>query len=212
MKKSCTIYRGLVTGLMLGACTPWAVAQLVISVDMDTIAPGVQSVRTASPGDSFTVGLVFDLSGTPDGLSSYGVSVQFNNIELNLDGSPAATEALPAGFDGNITAGVSGEANSIGGGLGQVSTFESIAFGLGPTTGTFSAGTIAYKVLSPISAAGIDITPGLFNAGVDGLFDNGSLAIASITFNGGMVVPEPSIYAIATGGLLLGWAMLRRRL
>jgi len=203
-------------GLLLaaGLCTQSTYAQLVISVDMDTSALGIQSSRAAVPGDTFDVGIVFDLAGHVGGVSSYGVSLQFNNAELVLNppapATTAALETLPAGFTFNITPGVAAASDNIGGGLGQVSTFEAATFGSGPTTGSFTVGTVAFKVLSPITAAGIDITPGLFNAGFDGLFDNASAGISSLTLVGGSVVPEPSTYGAIAGGLLLGWASLRR--
>lgn len=205
---------GRCAGLLMAASlyTQPTQAQLVISMDMDTATLGIQSTRIASPGDIFDVELVFDLTGQPAGVASYGVSVQFNNTELMLNGSPAATAYLPAGFGFShfSATGVGAESNDIGGGLGQVSTFEATTFGLGPTSGTMPVGKISFKVLSPVLFAGADVTPGLFNTGVDGLFDNSSTSIGAVTFNSGSVVPEPSALALTTSGLLLAGVLIRR--
>ena len=201
------------TALLLVGNVAWG--QLVISMDMDTAMAGIQSSRTASPGDIFDVGLVFDLTGAAGGLSSYGVSVQFKNAKLTLNGVPvtsAATEPLPVGYSFNISPGVSGAANDIGGGIGNVLTFEAATFGLGPSAGTFTAGLISFKVSGPPALGGVDITPGLFNTGVDGLFDNSSAALSSVVFNSGSlsVVPESTGIGVTFAGLLLTWGVYRR--
>lgn len=207
-------YRGAnYLGVLAGVLTaPAGLAQLLISIDMDTSAAGVQSTRSAVPGDIFDAAIIFDLSAQPAGLSSYGVSMQFNNTELQLNGSPAATAnpSLPSGLTRFTLTGVGAESNDVGGGLGQVSNFEAGTLGLGPTSGTFSAGTVSFKVLSPITVAGTDITVGLFASGFDGLADNSNVTISSVTFNGGSVVPEPSTYAGVAAGVLVGWAAFRR--
>jgi len=204
---------GWCTGLLMAVSlhTQTVRAQLLISIDMDTVTAGIQSTRSANPGDVFTAGVVFDLAGQPAGLSSYGVSVQFDNTKLSLEGSPAAIELLPLGFSFfNLTTGVASETNDIGGGLGQVSTFEAATFASGPTNGTFTAGTITFKVITPLPAGGANVVPGLFNVGIDGLFDNSSASIAGVVFSPGSLVPEPSDYAITTGGLLLAGALIRQ--
>jgi hypothetical protein len=172
-----------------------------LSVDMDIVAPGIQSIRAASPGDSFTVGLVLTVDAL--GVSSYGVSALFDNTELSLNGSPAATELLPAGFSFNITPGVASESNS----PGEVLTFEAATFGPGPVSTSFVIGTINFTALGLLLDDSVaDITPGFSNVGIDGLFDNGSLDKGSATvFAPGFVipvVPESSHLAMVFSGLL----------
>ena len=196
-------------GLLVALSSHNASAQLLIAADMDMATPGIQSIRSASAGEIFDVGIVFDLTSHVGGVSAYGVSARFDNTELNFSGVTPSTEMLPLGFVLNFTPGTSAEVADIGGGLGEVRTFEAATFGTGPVAGSFLAGTIKFTVPSVAVDAIPDVTLGLFNVGIDGLSANGGLPIASVTFSPGYVVPEPGETALVAGGLLLGVAAFR---
>lgn len=187
-------------------------AVVTVAVDMDTVTPGIQSVRTAALNDIFDIGLV--MTADAAGISSYGVSVLFDNGELKLNGVPdiaAATELLPPGFTFNFNAGVGSASQA----LGQVYSFEAATLGLGPVSSTFTIGTISYKAIAPFTDGVLDVTPGLFNAGFDGIFDNAGGDLGPTTvFTGGkvdLVVPEPSRAALLVGAMAMMLAVRRRR-
>jgi hypothetical protein len=166
-----------------------ALLPVKVEVDMDVLTLGIQSTRTVAINDIFDIALVMTTPAT--GVSSYGISVNFDNTELTLSGAPASTELLPAGFTFNATPGVASESQV----LGQVRTFEAATFGAGPVSNSFTIGTITFKATAPLTDGLFDITPGLFNTGIDGIFDNFSNDLQPVaTFTGGKVdvVPEPA--------------------
>jgi hypothetical protein len=181
-------------------------------VDMNANVAGVQSTLTAAPGDSVVVDLLLDLSGAPNGVSSYGVSIRYDRSELTL---VSTTELLPAGFSFNLSSGVSGVTPIWSATRGQVETFEAGGFGSGPTSGVLSIGTIRFTASAVASDGEADVFVGLFNAGFDGVFDNSSGDIgASTGFSSGslLLVPEPEEAAAAVAlGLVLVALMCRRR-
>ena len=183
-------------------------AAVMIEVDMDDITPGIQSTRSSLAPFTATLWMTAD----PAGVSSYSVSVLFDNTELMLDGSPAATEFLPVGFTFNFTAGVASESNGItpNSPAGSVNSFEAATFGPGPVSSLFPIGTIKFKVLSIVNDGSPDVSIGLFNAGADGISDSvgGDLAPTAI-YVAGRVVPEPSSIALLLAGM--GTLSLRRR-
>ncbi len=183
-------------------------AAVMIEVDMDDIAPGIQSTRSSSAPFTATLWMTADALG----VSSYSVSVLFDNTELVLDGSPAATEFLPAGFAFNFTIGVASESDGItpNSPAGRVNSFEAATFGPGPVSSLFPIGTIKFKVLSIVNDGSPDVSIGLFNAGVDGISDSvgGDLAPTAI-YTAGRVVPEPGSVALLLAGT--GALSLRRR-
>jgi hypothetical protein len=189
-------------GLLVSfGCAAPALAQITLSVDMDTITPGIQSTRsTLGP---FTAGLVMTVG--PGGVSSYGISALFDNTELTLVGTPASTELqpLPGGF--NFTVGVASESQA----LGRVYTFEAATLGAGPTSTSFTIGTIGYTVTALVDDGVPDITLGFYNLGVDGLFDNAGLPVVPV-FADAAVVPEPSAGALLLCGLAVTWLLKRR--
>lgn len=172
-------------------------AAVIISMDMDPLTVGIQDNVTVAAAQTFSVDLL--VTADADGISSYGISALFDNSELTLNGVPdtaAATEDLPAGFTFNLSAGVSSASQA----MGQVYTFEAGTFGLGPVSSTFKIGTISFTATSPVTNGAFDVTPGFFNTGIDGIFDNaGGDKGPTATFAGGRVnlVPEP------VGGALL---------
>lgn len=193
---------------LLLACIGTGKAAVTVAVDMDPGTAGIQSSISVGVGAPVTV----DLWMTADvaGVSSYSVSVAFDNSELTLLGAPASTELLPALFTFNFTAGVASESQA----LGRVNSFEAATFGAGPVSSTFRIGSISFTATAPVTNGVLDVTPGLLNAGIDGIFDNasGDLGPGAI-FVGGLVnfVPEPSsrsILALSAAGL---WAVRRRR-
>ena len=179
-------------------CAAPAFAQVTISVDMDTTTPGIQSTRSAL--GPFTAGLVMTVG--PAGVSSYGISAQFDNTELSLVGAPASTELLPAGFTFHFTAGVAEESQA----QGHVYSFEAATFGLGPANTNFTIGTINFTVTALVSDASADITLGFYNSSIDGLFDNAGNPVVPVSVNG-FVTPRPTLRIALTGTntVLVAW-------
>jgi hypothetical protein len=194
--------------LILGPVALWGcVASLcaadVFSVDMDLATPGIQSSRVVKPGDVFTVGLVLNVDAA--GVSSYGVSVEFDSTELKLNGAPAAVvPVLPGGLSPLITP---VENNA----LGRVYSFTGATFGNGPASTSFTVGTISFQVQSTVNDGLPDISLGLFNLGVDGLFNNAGTPVTP-TFQPGylLLVPEPGTLVLGFCGALWLWAVRRR--
>ena len=158
-----------------------ALASVSVAIDLDPAVEGIQSSATVAPGNSVLAEVVVDTDAA--GLSSYAISVQFDSVELDLQAAPAAIEYLPAGFDANLNAGVQSESEDDGSGQGHVLTFEAVALGSGPANSSFVAGVIKLTAAAVTSDALLDITPGFFNIGIDGAFDN-SGSPASLLFNG----------------------------
>ena len=161
----------LTAGLLTGfGCAAPAFAQVTFSVDMDTLTPGIQSTRSAL--GPFTAGLVMSV-GT-NGVSSYGVSAFLDTTELTLTaGTSANTAPLPAGMF-SFAAPV--EASPF------VYSFNGATLGLGPSSTSFTIGTFSYTVTAIVDDGLPDITPGFYNAGIDGLFDNAGLPVVPVFF------------------------------
>ena len=199
----------IVTGIaVLFGSMAAASAAVVVAVDMDISTPGIQAVRTVTLNEIFTVGLI--MTADAAGVSSYGVSVNFDNAELTLSGAPASTELLPALFTGNVNPGVNSESQA----LGQIRTFEAFTFAAGPVSSSFTIGTISFKATAPVTDAFLDVTLGLFNVGIDGIFNNagGDLGPGAV-FVGGLVnvVPEPASAALLAAGVCAGLVFPRRK-
>ena len=159
-------------------------AAVIVDIDLDPVTPGVQDTLLVAPGSTVTAAVVVTVDA--GGLSSYAVSAEFDSLELDLAASPAATENLPSGFDANITLGVESETEDLGTGVGQVLTFEAVAFGLGPASTQFTAGTIQFTAPSPADGAPFDVESGAFNVSVDGAFDNSGLPV-TLGFSGAFI-------------------------
>jgi len=178
-------------------------AQLpIVSIDM---IPGngvgvIDPILNAAPGAAVTVDVLLRPGGA--GVSSYGVSLQFDNGELTHVGN---NELLPAGFNLNLTVGSGGWTPNVAAGIDQVSTFEAVSFGVaGPVNGPWlTIGTISFTVGAPVNDGLADVTAGFFALGFDGMNDNGFLPLVPV-FNPGFVIPEPGV--ISGAAFLLGFA------
>jgi len=173
-------------GLSLAGATP-AYSAILVSIDLDPYIAGIQTQTQVPPGEPLIAEIVIQTDGA--GLSSYAVSAQFDSAELDLSGPPAATEFLPTGFDANLTStGVESETEDTGAGVGQVLTFEAVAYLLGPSNVTFVAGQIDFTVTNPDDSASLDIDSGFFNLAIDGAYDNAGQP-ATVQFAGAFVDP-----------------------
>ena len=173
--------------LHLTGASPASSATLV-SIDLDPDTPGIQTQREVPSGAALVASIVIEADA--GGLSSYAVSTQFDSSEVDLSGTPAATEFLPTGFDTNLTAGgVEAETEDAGSGVGQVLTFEAVAYTSGPVSSTFVAGEIDFTVTSPDGTSALDVEAGFFNLAIDGAFDNAGQP-ATIAFSGAAVDPQ----------------------
>ena len=204
--------RALLLSLLgVGLWSPgaWALPALdVLFTGRNGMAIAPSSSVVAAPGDRLTASLV--LSAGPEGVSSYGLSIEFDADladELDLE---SATELLPSGFDFNLTPGVGGTRESDATQSGLVLTFEAATFGFGPTDSSFEIGVVEFLVTGNVATDGDDIQSGFFGA-ADGIFDNlggdlsGQLVLGSAAVN----VPEPgSALLVALG--LVGSCWLRR--
>jgi hypothetical protein len=179
---------------------PAAPAALMVSVDMDTATPGIQSSISVLPGAALSV----DLWATVDaaGLSSFSISSVFDTTELSLN-PPGGLAPFVAPMENNA--------------LGQVYSFNAGTFGAGPVSTSFVFGSISFTAPTPVTNGANDVSVGYFNAPglVDDAFDNAGISLAPGTvFVGGKVdvIPEPSNALIGLSCLLcLGFLRSRTR-
>lgn len=201
-----------------GACLALAFAMqsanaaMIVSVDMDTATPGVQSEWNPAdhPGvTSFSADLVMDVTGA-DIVLAYGISVQYDTAPMD---ATAATEGGPFGefTTAHLSEGVEWINDDIGGGLGMVATIEAndvTGGGFALVNGSFLLGSIDFDLTTTRGAAG-EIVPGVFNVGVDAVLDGAWGEVQdSVEFRSGFVLPEPSSVALLVLG---GLTLLRRR-
>lgn len=188
--------RVLGLGLLLAVALPPDPAVSAPEVDLvwvDTTGsgtPGASDIQ-AAPGDEIT--LQIQLTAGPEGISSYGVSLLFDEDgwdELDL---VSAAELLPAGFDFNVTTDPGALVESDETTVGQVFTFEAVAEGDGPVAATFVAGEVVFLVTGSVAEDGDDVASGFFNPGVDAIFDNTGTDQSGAATLGTAAVPEPSV-------------------
>jgi hypothetical protein len=156
----------------------------------------------AAPGDQLTAQVL--VTADAAGISSYGVSLTFDDDLMNELNLVSVTELLPVGLALNVTPGVSGTTESTGAVRGRIDTFEAATLASGPVSGTFAIGTVVFSVNASVATDGIDVIPGLFNTGIDGLFDNlGNDVGKNASFSGASVdaVPEPGTLALVSLGI-----------
>lgn len=155
------------------------------------------AVAGGPPGTPLTAQIF--LTSDAAGISAYGVSLRFDDDVVLA--STAPTELLPSGFAFNLTSGVEGTNSD------TVLTFEAATFGAGPTSSRFLIGLVNFLV-SDAKPDGTDLIPGLFNTGIDAIFDNGGLPVV-VEAIGAEVVPEPTTLVLLAMGI--GGLTLRRR-
>ncbi|MFP6624269.1 MAG: PEP-CTERM sorting domain-containing protein, partial [Myxococcota bacterium] len=130
--------------------------------------------------------------------------------ELNLI---SVTELLTAPFAFNFTVGCQSAQESTGSQAGNVLTCEAATFGAGPSLTTVDIIDLVFLVTANVATDGSDIETGLFNTGIDGVFDNGASALSVIPIFGQAAVnllPEPGTGLLAGLGLL-GCALRSRK-
>lgn len=194
----------------------------IFRIDMDASTPAIDTVISPLVGSTITVGVYLDLGGVggfPPGVSTYGVSLAFDNVELTLSPPPpAATQSIPTLVPFGFTLGPAPTelevdlAYNPGGTWGTVGSFLGYTFAVGPVGGLHPLGTIKFTVDSISDDGLLDVCP-FFNVAalVDGLYDNTGTVIATgpANFVCGSVVPEPSV-GLLGGSVLLLWAAGRR--
>lgn len=174
-----------------GVARAAAAAAAVGTPLIEIIFPGTQMNEIAvTPGSTVTAQV--RITAGPEGLSSYGVSLRFDNdLDFLL-----ANEFLPAGLGfSNLTAGFEVISESSGQVPGQIQSCEAVTFGAGVVDASFVACEIEFRANANLADDGEDIFVGLFATGVDGLFasDGSDLAGGAVFANASVhPVPEPS--------------------
>lgn len=192
-----TKWVGALAGLLLGMTALEARALGIVEI---VFTESGSSDIVAGPGDTITAEI--RITAGAEGISSYGVSIAFDS---DLD-FVSATELLPSAYTFNLSAGIDGSEESDPSTLGRVLTFEAGTFGPGAVSETFLAGTITFLVVAPLTD-GPDLAAGLFNAGIDGIFDSNG-GVVEAAFGSASVTPEPGTVALLGAGLA---ALARRR-
>ena len=203
-----SLKRGLLFALLSYCCLTTAlVAVVTVHVDMDSDADGIQASRQLLAGQTLTIALVAELDA--GGVSAYGFSVMYDNLELSL---VSADDIAPA----PLTNLVSGTVNiDLGGGNNRVSSFDGFTFSTGPADTSVVVGTLEFTVVTPSDDSLPDVTVGFFETS-DGAFDNtlpvGGDLKPTVVFNSGsvvpVVIPESSTSSLA---LLAGVLLFSRR-
>ncbi len=202
---------GALVGLALAILPRPALASpLVELLWVDTTGTGRigGSTIAASPGDVLTGELRVQSDA---GISSFGLSLEFDidlGDELDL---VSVTELTPPGFSFSFTPGVALEQESSATQRGRVLTFEAATLGVGPDT--FVIGRIVFSVRSGVTSDGADVFLGVFDPGIDGLFDNDGRDLADLAeFRTAAVdaVPEVRTGLLVALGIA-GLALIARR-
>jgi hypothetical protein len=188
-----------------------------------SIGVGTSAIM-AHPGDH--VGLEVLLTAGTEGISSFGISVAFNDqvqvlhtpTEFGLAPTITCTPFPGCFFDtptlSNFTPGVSGVTPSGPATTGFVYTFEAGTLGSGllGTFGPMKIGEIWFEVQSSVGTDGADVASGFFVPGVDAAYSNGGLPVAMNFGNAAVDLwgPEPGTATLLGLGLL-GLTLAGRR-
>jgi hypothetical protein len=203
------------TGLavLVGAAIPAASIHAAATVSLVWTAttgagvPGSSQIE-AAPGDELT--LEIQLAAGPEGISSYGVSLAFDQALFDELDLVSAAEFLPSGFSFNFDEGVTDLVESDLLDAGYVLTFEAGTFQNGPVEESFSIGEVVFAV-NEAREDGDDILSGLWNLGIDDLFDNEGQPLSMDTSFGAARIPEPAAGAASIAAFLALAALRARR-
>ncbi len=174
-------------------------ADVIFSIDLDPAVAGIQNTRNVTADQVISAAISLQITGTTK-VSGYGVSTRFDATELLLQSyitspptgwfeiAPATTTIPSAVVDSDFGSTVIGQINSI-----NASNFA------GYIDSSFSGliGSLSFKVAAPVSNGSVDIAPGFYVSGIDGLNDENGFAITSgVVFQGAHInvsaVPEPA--------------------
>jgi len=210
-----------------GSASANATLDLIWTGSTNTSAVLGGSAIQAASGDTLTLA-VYITAGT-EGLSSYGISIEFDSAllnQLNVVGTaeyglkPTVTcTPFPSCFFDTptmapFTPGVSSVIESTTSAPGFVYTFEAGTLGNGllASFGAFQIGEIMFSVNPSVVTDGPDVLSGFFNVGADGAYDNASQPV-TMNFNSAAVdafAPEPGTATLLCLGLV-GLAVAGRR-
>lgn len=168
---------------------------------------GFSSIDAAN-GDMLTLSYI--VTADAAGLSAVFLSLEFDTAlddELNLiSATETCTLVTSCGGLTQLNVGVESTQESTLAVEGNVLTMEA-ATGVGPVSSTFTLATVDFLV-NNVATDGDDVFSGIFNVGIDGLFDNFSNDLSGVTtFNNASVnappaaVPEPSTLLLLGSGL-----------
>ncbi len=185
MRMLCVL--SLFVGGLFCATTAWG--GIVLSVDLDPIAPGIQSSRSYDVGASVQASLVLEVTA-PTRLAQFSYSVRYDPSALTFVSRAETPSVIPGWAEINA---LDGSAN------GLLFNFD----GLGPTLigpqGPFVVASIMFTAAAPTVGPGAGlIEVGLFNpnAGVDGFAGDAPPFIvpsSELSFRSASVtVPEPT--------------------
>ena len=172
---------------------------------------GTSSI-TIAPSATATLTLDIRINVDSAGLSSAFLSLEFDRDLKNELNILAFEELSWVSGMMNLTqlnAGIDSTQESTGPGLGalqgQLYTFEATTLGNGPVNTTIAFGRVVFTTNhANASVDGPDVFSGVFNAGLDGVFNNpGSNIDATTVFGTASVnqVPEPTTLATLVLGL-----------
>ncbi|MBL8808638.1 MAG: PEP-CTERM sorting domain-containing protein [Planctomycetaceae bacterium] len=198
---------------------------VILSVDWNPGAAGIQSDILTSAGSNITANLVLQLTGTTT-LSSYGFSLRFDTNELNF---VSRAETPPPGFDeidfSNPFTENAGTGFAPIGDYGELLRFDGGAVGPGISApGEFVIASLVFNAVAPGGTnTDVDVLAGTFEPLFDDFFDsNGDslLITGDVQFAGGSVsllsgpaaVPEPGSFvllSLGAAGAFLKWRRKR---
>ncbi len=185
-------------------CLP-AQAALIFSIDVDPVRPGIQSNISATPGMSFGVDVILEITEDTS-IDLYGISVRYNTAELRLD---SLVETPIPSFDSTFPISASGDTIT-----GIEAGTPVSRFGMGPSAPpslSFVVASLGFTAIAPAGQAN-DFDLVLFEGPFDGSSDNTFSLLTPVLNNASVTavvaVPEPTATILV---LALGVAVCRRR-